>query len=58
MALEFRCRDVGVRCKASIRAESEEDLLERIARHARRKHGVPRLTETLVSYAKTKVRET
>jgi predicted small metal-binding protein len=55
MTVEFRCADVGVACKAVTQAESAEQLVEAVARHAREKHGVE-LNETLVDYAKTKVR--
>jgi predicted small metal-binding protein len=56
MALEFRCADVGVVCKAAVRAETAEDLVAKIADHVDKVHGVPQLTQTLVNYAKTKVR--
>lgn len=57
MSLEFRCRDVGVVCNASIEADEADELLEKIAEHADRVHGVPELSETLVDYAKTVVNE-
>ena len=55
MTLEFRCANVGVECKGKVRAETEEDLLAGIAKHADKVHGVPQLTDTLVNYAKTTV---
>jgi predicted small metal-binding protein len=55
MTLEFRCADVGVACRAVTEAENAEQLVDAVARHAREKHGVE-LNETLVDYAKTKVR--
>ncbi|MDQ3145682.1 MAG: DUF1059 domain-containing protein [Actinomycetota bacterium] len=55
MALEFRCEDVGVACKAVTAAESKEALLAKVGDHAQKVHGVA-LTETLVDYALTKVR--
>ena len=57
MSLEFRCRDVGVVCKAKIAGETPEELLTKIAEHVDHTHGVSELTETLVDYAKTVVRE-
>lgn len=57
MALEFRCEDVGVVCRAVTRAASKEELLAKVADHAKRAHGVD-LNETLVDYAVTKVRST
>lgn len=55
MSLEFRCADVGVACGQATRAESEEELLAAVRRHAREKHGVE-LNDTLVDYARTQVR--
>lgn len=57
MSLEFRCRDVGVVCNAKVTAETLEELLTKIAEHAEHAHGVPELSETLVDYAQTVVRE-
>ena len=56
MKLTFRCRDVGVVCRATVSAETEEELVAKIAEHAAEAHGVTELSETLVDYAKTKVR--
>ncbi|MDQ3176468.1 MAG: DUF1059 domain-containing protein [Actinomycetota bacterium] len=55
MALEFRCADVGVACRARTTADSKEELLAKVGEHAQKAHGVA-LTETLVDYALTKVR--
>jgi len=57
MALEFRCADVGVDCKASTRADTKDELVAKVAHHAKKVHGVD-LTETLVDYALTTVRDT
>lgn len=55
MALEFQCKNVGVVCNSSIKAETEEELLAQIAEHADHAHGVPGLTQSLVNYAKSTV---
>ena len=58
MALEFACHRVGVTdCKHVASADSAEELLERVAKHAKDVHGVE-LNDTLVDYALTTVRET
>ena len=58
MTLEFACRRVGVTdCKAVATAETEDELLAKVAEHAERDHGVT-LNGTLISYALTTVRET
>lgn len=55
MALEFRCQDVGVACKNVAKADTADELVEKVAAHARSKHGVE-LNQTLVDYAVTKAR--
>ena len=55
MALEFRCRDVGVACGNVAKADTAEELVAEVAVHARTKHGVE-LNQTLIDYAVTKVR--
>jgi predicted small metal-binding protein len=56
MGLEFSCADVGLACRAKVEADSEEELVERVAAHARDAHGVE-LNDTLVDYARTRVRQ-
>ena len=51
MSLEFRCRNVGVVCRHSIRADTEEELVRKIAEHAADAHEIRELTQTLVNYA-------
>jgi predicted small metal-binding protein len=55
MTLEFRCQDVGVACKNVAKAETADELVAKVAEHAKAKHGVE-LNRTLVDYAVTKVR--
>ncbi|MDH3300947.1 MAG: DUF1059 domain-containing protein [Acidimicrobiia bacterium] len=58
MALEFACQRVGVTdCKHSATADTKEELLAKVAEHARTVHGVE-LNETLIDYALTTVEET
>ena len=57
MGLQFRCSDVGVVCKAVTDAATKEELLAKVAAHAKSVHGVD-LNDTLVDYALTKVRTT
>lgn len=57
MTLEFRCADVGLACGHTVEGESEDELVDRIAAHAREEHDVE-LNETLVDYARSQVRST
>ena len=57
MALEFACQRVGVTdCGAVTTADGKEELLAKVAQHAKEAHGVE-LNETLIDYALTTVRE-
>ena len=58
MPLEFRCADVGVVCKGKVRADTADELVAKVAAHAADAHGVPELSQTLIEYAKSTVRET
>lgn len=57
MTVELACADVGVACRAVHRAPSKDELLAKLAAHARDKHGVV-LTQTLVDYAADEARTT
>ena len=57
MTVEFRCADVGIPCKNRARAETADELVAKVAAHAKAKHGVE-LNRTLIDYAVTKVRTT
>ncbi len=54
--LQFRCQDVGVACKSVTTADSKDELVAKVAEHARKVHGVE-LTETLRDYAVATVTE-
>jgi predicted small metal-binding protein len=56
VTLKFSCADVGVVCKDSVTAEDEDELVAKIAEHAAQVHDVPKLTQTLVNYAKSVVK--
>jgi predicted small metal-binding protein len=44
----FACGAVVPGCTATFTAETEEDLLEQIARHAREDHDLPEIPEELI----------
>jgi predicted small metal-binding protein len=57
MTLEFRCEHVGVTdCKSAMTAETKDELLTKVAEHARTTHGVE-LNDTLINYALSTVTE-
>ena len=48
----LRCRDVGFDCDAEIRAESEEEVLEKAARHASEAHGIHEMPDEVLARAR------
>ena len=49
--MEHRCATAGdVGCGFGARANSEEDLKAKVLEHARRKHGVTAMTDTIYTY--------
>ncbi len=40
MAKRFACRDIGLSCGFEARAETEKELMPKIAEHARQAHGM------------------
>ena len=54
----FQCRHGGVVCGATIRGDSEDEVLRKAIEHARKRHGVD-LTQakTLARYAQSLIRE-
>jgi predicted small metal-binding protein len=52
----IHCRDVGFDCDGVVRAETEEELLQQVAEHARTVHDVE-VTPELVQQVKGQIRE-
>ena len=51
MAYEFSCEDAGAACGWHTKAESKEELLEKVAGHLEKKHKVQNVSQTLQNYA-------
>lgn len=57
MTKVIHCKDVGFECEGVVRAESEEEVLQMAAKHAKTTHGVNELTEELVQKVKSVIRD-
>ena len=57
MALVVHCRDVGFDCDGIVRAETEEELLQQVAEHAKSAHGLTEVTDEVVEKVKSVIRE-
>jgi predicted small metal-binding protein len=56
VAYEFSCRDVDHICGWKGEASSEEELLTKLAQHVQQDHEVKTVTDTIVNFAKLKIR--
>ena len=57
MALVVHCRDIGFDCEGVVRAETEKDLLQQVAEHAKSTHGLEEVTDKVVEKVKSVIRE-
>lgn len=49
MAKMLRCRDVGFDCEAVVHAETDAEILEQVAVHAREVHGLNDVNDDVVA---------
>jgi predicted small metal-binding protein len=57
MAKILRCRDVGVDCDHVIRAETEEELMKKVAEHAKTVHGMTEISPEMAAKVKAAIRD-
>ncbi len=58
MAYEFRCADAGASsCRWRTTADNQEELLQKVGDHLRKKHKVTQVTKSLQNYALKAARE-
>ncbi len=57
MAKVIHCKDVGYDCEGVVRADSEEQVLQMAAEHAKAEHGVTELTDEMVAKVKAVIRD-
>jgi predicted small metal-binding protein len=43
------CKDLGINCGWAARADTEEELLKRVADHAASTHGIKELSEEVIA---------
>ncbi|OGS41517.1 MAG: hypothetical protein A3K67_00940 [Euryarchaeota archaeon RBG_16_62_10] len=56
MMLSYRCRDIGMDCKFIAEAETQAELLEKIAEHAEKVHGLKEIPNELMVKVKAAIR--
>lgn len=52
-----RCREVGFDCDGVVRAETEEELLAKVAEHAKTVHNLKEITDEIIEKVKSVIRE-
>ena len=57
MAYEFGCSPAGSACNWKARGATEEEVMAKVAEHARTKHEVAAPTETIMRYLKSTLRQ-
>jgi predicted small metal-binding protein len=57
MTKVISCRDVGVDCDFVARGQTEEEILQQVAEHARTAHGMNELSPELAEKVRSGIRE-
>jgi predicted small metal-binding protein len=57
MSKRVHCRDVGYDCDGVVEAESEKELLQKVAAHAKEAHGLHEVSAEIVAKVKSVIRE-
>lgn len=57
MSYQFACRDNDHQCRWKGHAPTEEQLMDKIAEHARKKHGVQNTTATLANFLRKGIKQ-
>ncbi len=57
MAKKFACRDIGMSCGFEARAGSEQELMGKIAAHAKKAHNMSEIDKATMSKVKAAIKE-
>ena len=56
MTLSIACKDVGSNCSFVAKAESEEELLKKVAQHAKEAHGMSNIDAATLAKVKSAIK--
>lgn len=56
MAKELHCRDLGFDCDGVIKAETEDEVLQKAAEHARTVHNLDKITDEVIAQVRSAIR--
>jgi predicted small metal-binding protein len=57
MAKVLRCRDVGMDCDYAARAETEEEILKKVAEHAGTTHNMTEIPEEVLAKVRAAIQD-
>jgi len=57
MAKVLHCRDLGFDCEGVVRAQTEEEVLEQAAEHARTVHNLEEITDEVKAQVRSAIRD-
>ncbi len=57
MAKSFACRDIGMSCNFRARANSDNELMAKIADHAKKAHGMQQIDDATMAKVKAAIKE-
>jgi predicted small metal-binding protein len=52
-----RCRDVGVDCDFEARGQTDEEIMQKCANHARSAHGMDEISADMIAKVKAAIHE-
>jgi predicted small metal-binding protein len=57
MAKKFACKDIGIACGFEAKANSEDELMGKIAAHAKKAHNMSQIDQATLSKVKAAIKE-
>jgi predicted small metal-binding protein len=54
---QVKCADAGIACDFVAHADTEEELMKKVAEHAREKHGIAQVTPDMAAKMKKIMRD-
>ena len=57
MTKRFACKDIGMACGFEARAVSEQELMGKIAAHAKKAHGMSEIDQATMAKVKAAIKE-
>ena len=57
MAKVIRCKDVGMDCDFEARAETEEEILKKVAEHAGTTHDMTEISEEVLAKVRAAIKD-